>query len=141
MESINLRGQPMTKRKRKHGRDLRPETTTTGNRWTKIPDPRASARFAVGDRVAWDEGDRILLGTVIAYVPGDSYMVDVRLEDGSITRWATILACFRRVQSPEQFSAEGSFSGQIEHEDTAPGALPEADTDQTIPDTGDRWRR
>lgn len=96
MDAVSLRGHDMGKKRRLH-RDLRPETTT-GARLTNIPDPRSRARFQVGDRVGWDDGDMIYLGTIKSHL--DGCYVRVQLDDGRICDLPTFAQNLRRVAIP-----------------------------------------
>lgn len=100
MDAVNLRRWDMAPKKRRSHRDLRPETTT-GARWTNIVNAAASARFSIGERVAWDEGSRILLGIVEAFT-NDQHMLIVRMENGASATWPTVSARLRRVQTPDR---------------------------------------
>jgi len=89
--------------------------TPTSAKWTNIQDPRATVRFSLDERVAWDEGDRIVLGVVIGF-PDDECAIKVRLENGCTVIWPTVSARLRRVQTPE-YSEDQSMATTVE--DTA----------------------
>lgn len=95
--------------KRRYGRGNTPATTS--EKWTGVRDPRATVRFSLDERVAWDEGDRIILGVVIGFLD-DECAIKVRLENGSTVVWPTVSARLRRVQTPDYDS--GSVATQVE---------------------------
>ncbi len=81
-------------------------TPTTSAKWTNVRDPRAAVRFSLDERVAWDEGDRIVLATVLGYTD-DECAIRVRLESGATAVWPTVSARLRRVQTPDYHSHPG----------------------------------
>lgn len=85
----------MSSKKRRGGRELRPDTTT-GHKYTRVRDPRAAVRFSLDEQVEWDEGDRILRGKVVGFVENDC-MCKVLHDDGGITLWPTMSPLMRRV--------------------------------------------
>lgn len=86
--------------------------STTSSKWTGVRDPRATVRFSLDERVAWDEGDRIVLGAVIGFTE-DECAIRVRLENGSTAIWPTVSARLRRVQTPG-YDYGGSVATSVE---------------------------
>jgi hypothetical protein len=96
---VSLRGYPMVKKSKQRSRNLRPETTT-GDKWTNIRNPRATVRFSLDERVAWDDGEYLVMATVIGF-DEDECTVKVKLDNGTISFWPTVSARLRRVQTSE----------------------------------------
>lgn len=98
--------------KRRRHKDTGVTPTPTSSKWTNIRDPRATVRFSLDERVAWDEGDRIVLGVVIGF-PDDECAIKVRLENGCTVIWPTVSSRLRRVQTPE-YSEDQSMATTVE---------------------------
>jgi hypothetical protein len=109
VEFLNLRGHDMSVKRRRLGRELRPETLTTSAKWTGVRDPRATVRFSLDERVIWDQGHgSVILATIVAFV--DECTVQVRLENGRTVLWPTFSPRMRRVQTPDfdEMSGDGN---------------------------------
>jgi hypothetical protein len=98
----------MVKKKRTSAFQQRPDTTTSA-RFTNIKEPKASKRFKIGDRVAWDDGENLILGKVESFDLDDCAVV-VLLETGMRTVWANVSARLRKIQSPIEFDSNKSVA-------------------------------
>lgn len=163
---VNLRGCQMVKKTKSRSRNLRPETTTS-DKWTNIRNPRATVRFSLDDRVAWDDGEYIIMATVIGFEE-DECTVKVKLDNGTVAFWPTVSARLRRVQTAEYTSVEtrienartdsvddlqpiGVKTSQVSGYYSEVSITPEdedsttrvqrIDLDSTIPGDGDRWKK
>lgn len=100
MREINLQRWDMAKR-RSSRRDLRPELNTNISRIaTNIPDPRAERRFAMGQRVEWNDGGPIRFGTVVDFIPNAPCEVRVRLDDGRLVDLPSFANSLRHASTP-----------------------------------------
>ena len=91
------------KKRRSFSRDLRPQTNPTiptDEKFTNIKQPMAKARFKIGDRVAWDDGECLTLATVLGFTE-EACEIKVQLESGKHQIWPTISNRLRRVQTPD----------------------------------------
>jgi len=158
---VSLRGYPMVKKSKQRSRNLRPETTT-GDKWTNIRNPRATVRFSLDERVAWDDGEYLVMATVIGF-DEDECTVKVKLDNGSVAFWPTVSARLRRVQTSEYASVATRVETSPTEEDLQPiGKLASGgyysevalisdedsttrvqriDLDSTVPGNSDEWEK
>jgi hypothetical protein len=160
---VSLRGYPMVKKSRERTRNVRPETTT-GDKWTNIRNPRATVRFSLDERVAWDDGEYLVMATVIGF-DEDECTVKVKLDNGTISFWPTVSARLRRVQTQEYQSAitriddkhiptqeeitpigkpvkevSGYYSEvSLAEDEDSTTRVQRVDLDSTLPGDGDSW--
>jgi hypothetical protein len=110
MDSVSLRGDDMSVKRRRFSRSLRPETLTTSSKWTGVRDPRAAVRFSLDERVTWDQGNgSVVIATIIAFV--DECTVKVRLENGRTVIWPTFSPRMRRVETPDLDEGNETIDG------------------------------
>ena len=159
----------MVKKSKTRSRNLRPETTTS-DKWTNIRNPRATVRFSLDERVAWDDGEYIVMATVIGF-DEDECTVKVKLDNGTVAFWPTVSARLRRVQTPDYIS-ETSIATRIDEarnpsqseitpigkptslssdyynevslspeEDDSTSRIQRVDLDATIPGNRDDWEK
>lgn len=142
----------MTKRRHRHGggrySTVTPTPSTTGSGVpTHIPDPRASVRFKVNERVRW-ANDPKQTGVVVGYGRDDD-SVFVRLDNGDVVVMVSGLSLLRRVEVPlpeqdeesrvrTRIKFDGFASPDLPFDRTADASqsirLPEHTTPEVLPD-------